>query len=193
MSNNIIYTPNLINEEYLAAYSPLPINFSFEEIRPFITIAESLWIVDILGKKLYNQLLEQVENNEVTPENSSLLLKIYPYLAVATTYEALPFIAYHMSDKGITKGKSDNSESINGTELSNIQNHMRAELDVLKKQLINFLREHKDCYPLYADTNCDCSVDYSCVSAFLDTSEKRNYYKQLLQSNRNSRLFSNNR
>lgn len=191
--SNIIYTPVLINNEYLAAYSPLPINMSFDEVRPFISIAESLWIVDVLGKKLYNQLLEQVENNEVTPENSSLLLKLYPYLSVATTYEALPFIAYHMSDKGITKGKSDNSESINGTELSNIQNHLRSELDVLKKQLINFLREHKDCYPLFSDTNCDCSVDYNCVSAFLDPLEKRNYYKQLLQSNRNSRLFSNNR
>lgn len=191
--SNIIYTPVLINNEYLAAYSPLPINMSFDEVRPFISIAESLWIVDVLGKKLYNQLLEQVENNEVTPENSSLLLKIYPYLAIATTYEALPFIAYHMSDKGITKGKSDNSESINGTELSNIQNHLKSELDVLKKQLINFLREHKDCYPLYSDTNCDCSVDYSCVSAFLDPLEKRKYYRTLLQSNRNSRLFSNNR
>lgn len=193
MSNSLIYTPNLINEEYLAAYSPLPFNYQFDEVRPFISIAESLWVVDVLGKKLYNQLLEQVEENNVSQENSSLLLKIYPFLSVAVCYEALPFIAYHMSDKGITKGKSDNSESINGTELSNIQNHMRAELDVLKKQLISFLREHRECYPLYADTNCDCSVDYSCVSAFLDPSEKRNYYKQLLQSNRNSRLFSNNR
>lgn len=192
MQENIIHTPILINNEYLAAYSPLPINYSFEEIRPFVTIAENIWLVDVLGKKLYQELLEQVGENEVTPENSTLLLKIYPFLAVAVCYEALPFIAYHFTDKGITKGKSDNSEPITTTEITNIQNHLHTELSVLKQMLKSFLKEHKDCYPLYIDDGCDCNIDLTQnCHCLLDCKSKRQYYKQLLKNNRFSRLFSN--
>lgn len=192
--SEIQYTKVLINEEYLKAYSPLPLNYQMEEIRPFITIAESIWLVDVVGKKLYSQLIEEVDNNNVTPENATLLLKIYPYLAVAVCYESLPFIAYHFDNKGITKGKSDNSDSITGTELSNIQNHMKAELEVLKGMLEDFLREHADLYPLYSDSNCKhssnggiCDVPW----AMLDNTNKKVYYRSLLK-NKNTRLFSNN-
>lgn len=187
------YTKVLINEEYLKAYSPLPLNYKMDEIRPFITIAENIWLVDVVGKKLYSKLLEEVDNNNVSPENATLLLKIYPYLAVAVCYEALPFIAYHFDNKGITKGKSDNSDSITGSELSNIQNHMKAELEVLKGMLVDFLRENTDLYPLYSDSNCSHSSNgiADCAWAMLDNTNKKTYYRSLLK-NKNTRLFSNN-
>lgn len=187
------YTKVLINEEYLKAYSPLPLNYKMDEIRPFITIAENIWIVDVVGKKLYSQLIEEVDNNEVTPENATLLLKIYPYLAVAVCFEALPFIAYHFDNKGITKGKSDNSDSITGSELSNLQNHMKSELEVLRGMLEDFLNENSDLYPLYTKNSCNHSSTNicDCAWAFLDNSNKKQYYKSLLK-NKNTRLFSNN-
>lgn len=158
--SDIYITPTLINDEYLAAYSPLPVNYNYDEIRPFITIAESIWIVDILGKQLYQELLEQVQNNDVTDVNSTLLLKIYPYLAMAVTYEALPFIAHHFSEKGITNGKSENSEPISNVQMVNIQNHIRTELEVLKRMLKDFLDEHAECYPKYCAKNaCKCNDD----------------------------------
>lgn len=200
--SNIYYTQNLINNEYLAAYSPLPVNYNFDEIRPFITIAESIWVVDILGKKLYNELLKQVEDNNITEANSTLLLKIYPYLAMAVTYEALPFIAHHFSEKGITNGKSDNSEPISNVQMVNIQNHVRTELEVLKRLLKEFLEDNKDSYPLYATHNCTYSND-ECVwvdmvwngidaSAVRDM-RWRSLKKNILNSpNANLRLYSNN-
>ena len=125
--SDILYTINLINEEYLKAYSPIPVNFNYDEIRPFVTVAERIWVSDIIGCDLYEELLSQVEKDEISEENSTLLLKIYPYLAMAVTYEALPFIAYHFSEVGITAGKSDNSEPITNAQLTNIQNHLRTK------------------------------------------------------------------
>ena len=191
--SDLQYTKNLINEEYLKIYSPLPLNYQMEEIRPFITIAENIWVVDVVGKKLYAQLLEEVDTDTVSPENASLLLKIYPYLAVAVCFEALPFIAYHFDNKGITKGKSDNSDSITGTELSNLQNHMRAELEVLRGMLVDFLNDNVELYPLYSQSSCKhsstgiCDVPWS----MLEGSNKKAYYKSLLKG-KNTRLFSNN-
>lgn len=68
----------LMNKEYLKEYSLLPINFNTDEIWNFIPLAEQLHIVPIIGQEMYKELLDQVENNEVTPENASLLLQIYP-------------------------------------------------------------------------------------------------------------------
>ena len=160
--SNIYYTRTLINNEYLAAYSPLPVNYNYEEIRPFITIAENIWVSDILGKKLYDELLQQVEDNNVTPENSTLLLKLYPYLAMAVTYEALPFIAHSFTEKGITNGRSDNSEPISNVQMVNIQNHIRTELEVLKRMLKEFLEDNKDKYPTFKSTACSYHSD-DCV------------------------------
>ena len=203
MSENILYTINLINEDYLKAYSPIPVNYNYDEIRPFITVAERVWIADILGEKLYEELLDQVEKDEISEENSTLLLKIYPYLAIAVIYEALPFIAYHFTEVGITQGKSENSEPISNEQLTNIQNHLRTELEVLKRMLIEWLNAHSECYALYCKNNIKCADDI-CVYAdmlWMDMDTRkvkemrwRNLYQTLKNNpNVNIRMYGSNR
>lgn len=203
---DIYLNPILIDFEYFSAYSPVPTNYNWDDIRPFVNIAEEVWLVDILGRKLYNELLEQVQENNLSGENSTLLLKIYPYLSMAIVYESIPFLAYNINEKGITKGKSENSEPVTNTEIINIQNHLRTQLEVLKKMLKSFLNEHSECYPLYdADDTC-CNYnelsDCDAFALFLWNSstlnvdnEKRwyNYYNKMKNKpNANVRLYSNN-
>ena len=203
---DIYLNPTLIDFSYFAAYSPVPTNFNWEDIRPFVSIAEEVWVVDIVGRKLYNELLEQVATNTLTGENSTLLLKIYPYLSMAIVYEAMPFLAYSITEKGITKGKSDNSDSITNSEMSNIQNHIRTQLEVLKKMLKNFLNENSDCYPLYQyDDDCCSSADIDDCGSFalflwnanrIDAHRELKWYnfyqKMKSKPNANIRLYSNN-
>lgn len=153
----IYISPSLINEEYLKAYSPIPLNFNWDNIRMFCNIAEEIWIVPIIGRALYDELIEQVNQNNVTDVNSSLLIKIYMLEAMAIVYESLPFIRSHISEVGITLGKSDNSDSISSTDTNNLLNHLRSQLEVLKSQLKEFLDKNKDCYPLYRSDDDCCS------------------------------------
>ena len=205
---DIYLNPILIDFNYFSAYSPVPTNYNWEDIRPFVSIAEEVWLVDILGRKLYNELLEQVANNNLTGENSTLLLKIYPYLSMAIVYESMPFLAYNINEKGITKGKSDNSEPVTNTEITNVQNHIRTQLEVLKKMLKSFLHEHKECYPNFDadDSDCTCDIDdcgdfavFLWNSERLDIQNERwmkwyNFYNQLKhRPNANVRLYSNKR
>ena len=106
----------LMNKEYLKEYSLLPINFNTDEIWNFIPLAEQLHIVPIIGQEMYKELLDQVENNEVTPENASLLLQIYPFEGLAIMEVSMPYIAYHITEVGITKGSSENSDSVTTNE-----------------------------------------------------------------------------
>lgn len=202
---DIYLNPTLIDFSYFAAYSPVPTNFNWDDIRPFVSIAEEVWVVDIVGRKLYNELLEQVQNNNLTGENSTLLLKIYPYLSMAIVYESMPFLAYSITEKGITKGKSDNSDSITNSELSNMQNHIRTQLEVLKKMLKNFLNENSDCYPLFKpDDDCCTTTDIDDCGAFalflwnanrIDAHRELkwyNFYQKIKNKpNANLRLYSN--
>lgn len=203
---DIYLNPTLIDFSYFSAYSPVPTNYNWDDIRPFVSIAEEVWVVDIVGRKLYNELLEQVQNNNLTGENSTLLLKIYPYLSMAIVFESMPFLAYNITEKGVTKGKSDNSEPISNSELINMQNHIRTQLEVLKRMLKNFLNENSDCYPLFkSDDDCCTTIDIDDCGAFalflwnanrIDAHREMkwyNFYQKMKQNpNANIRLYSNN-
>lgn len=145
----------LINKEYLKEYSPIPLNYNMDEVLPYTKIAELLWIKPILGELLYDELIEQVASGEITDANSTLLLKVYPAEAIGVVYEALPFVWSHISEVGITKGKSDNSDSINLTEVDYITKHLKAQLQARLDDLKDFLKSHYESYPLWVVTD-DC-------------------------------------
>lgn len=160
---DIVEVQTLITEEYFKTYSPIPDNYNIKEIKPYFHVAEKLWIEPIIGMPLYEELLDEVEKNEVTPENATLLLNIYPLLAFAITYESLPFVGYHLSQVGITKGKSEISESVSINDVNYISTQLRNQCETMKKLLKKFLDENAEHYPLYyADNNAECNCDDEC-------------------------------
>ena len=160
---NIVEVQTLITEEYFKTYSPIPDNYNIKEIKPYFHVAEKLWIEPIIGMPLYEELLDEVEKDEVTPENATLLLNIYPLLAFAITYESLPFVGYHLSQVGITKGKSEISEPVSINDVNYISTQLRNQCETMKKLLKKFLDENAEHYPLYyADNNAECNCDDDC-------------------------------
>lgn len=160
---NIVEVQTLITEEYFKTYSPIPDNYNIKEIKPYFHVAEKLWIEPIIGMPLYEELLDEVEKDEVTPENATLLLNIYPLLAFAITYESLPFVGYHLSQVGITKGKSEISEPVSINDVNYISTQLRNQCETMKKLLKKFLDENAEHYPLYyADDNVECNCDDEC-------------------------------
>ena len=160
---NIVEVQTLITEEYFKTYSPIPDNYNIKEIKPYFHVAEKLWIEPIIGMPLYEELLDEVEKDEVTPENATLLLNIYPLLAFAITYESLPFVGYHLSQVGITKGKSEISEPVSINDVNYISTQRRNQCETMKKLLKKFLDENAEHYPLYyADNTVECNCDDEC-------------------------------
>lgn len=160
---DIVEVQTLITEDYFKTYSPIPDNYNIKEIKPYFHVAEKLWIEPIIGMPLYEELLDEVEKDEVTPENATLLLNIYPLLAFAITYESLPFVGYHLSQVGITKGKSEISEPVSINDVNYISTQLRNQCETMKMLLKKFLDENAEHYPLYyADNNAECNCDDEC-------------------------------
>lgn len=149
----------LINEKWLKEFSPIPLNYNLKELHNYIKLAESIWIEPLIGFQFYDELLNQVADNDLSEENSTALVEaIYPYLGFAVAYEALPIMWAHISEVGITKGKSDNSDSLDLKDMTYFQQHLRNQVEARKDYCKKWLCEHYQFYP-YLDVcgcNCDC-------------------------------------
>lgn len=162
MATEVIKPYTLINEAYFKEFSPIPDNYNIKDIEPYFKVAEEIWVKPLIGVPLYENLLEEVNTNNVSPENSTLLLMLYPYLAFAITHEALPFISYHLSEVGLTVGHSDNSTAAPVSGINLISTRLRSTLETLKSNFKKWLDEHSDNYPLYKPNICECVQSSSC-------------------------------
>lgn len=172
---------NLINSKLLKEFSPIPLNYDTAEIKNYISLAQDIWVRPIIGDDLMDELLEQVTEDKLTDENSTLLVEaIYPYLAFAICLEALPFIWSHVSQVGITLGKSDNSDSISLKDVTYVESHLRRQTEVRKDFCIQWLDSHFSSFPLYHPSDCNCSTCCSDKGKL----NKPNPYFQLYSTNR---------
>lgn len=129
------------------------------EIKNYIGVAEKIWVKPLIGYDLFDEIEEQVENNEVSPEIATLLTEggLWQYLSFATCLEALPMIWSHISEVGLTKGKSDNSDSLTLRDITYVSQHLRNQVEVLKDQLKKWLCEHNNIFPTLDCCSCGCS------------------------------------
>lgn len=152
----------IINEKFLKKYSPIPLNYNMAEVMNYVDIAEKIWLLPVLGYEWYDELEDQVRNNNVSEANATALSEaIWPYLGFAVAYEALPSLMYHVSEVSITKGHSDNSDALDLKEITYYQQHIRNQVEVRKDYLKNWICSHYQYYPLadVCSCNCDCCND----------------------------------
>ena len=150
---------NIINDKYLKEFSPIPLNYNTKEVKNYVEVAQIIWVRPILGDAFMDEIEYQVEKNKVSDENSTLLVEaLYPYLAYATVLEALPFIWAHISEVGVTLGKSDNSDSLSLKDMTYVQNHIRNQVEARKDFLIKWLDERAESFRLYHPSNCCCDA-----------------------------------
>lgn len=148
----------IINEKWLKEFSPIPLNYNMKELHNYIKLAEVIWLEPLIGHDFYEELLEQVSTNSLTDENSTALVEaIYPYLGFCVAYESLPIIWAHISEVGITKGKSDNSDSLDLKDMTYVSQHIRTQIEARKDYLKKWLCERSEIFPTIDCCACSCS------------------------------------
>ena len=181
-----VYQDILFNERLLKEFSVLPLQYNTDEVKNFCKLAEVTWLLEIIGEEWYQELLDQVKDNNLTPENATALVEaIYPYLGFAVSYEALPSMWLHVSEISVTKGKSENSEPATQKEMVYYEQWLRRQLEARKDYLISWLCQRRDYYPLLPDKTCDCGCGCSTSSCGCD-----NHYGKLNNPNPMKLLYS---
>lgn len=146
--NEYIQTP-LISEELFKVHSPVAQSTDITDFVPYICIAQELYIEPVLGTLLTSRLKEQIVSDSLTPANSDLIVRIAPALAFYAVYQALPFHWASIVNKGITIRESENSKSVNISDVAQLRRWIKDDADILRSQLIDFLSKCKNEYPLW--------------------------------------------
>lgn len=139
----------LITESLFKQCSPVTSNTNIFEFVPYIGIAQELHIEPLLGEQLMLELKAQIEANNLSPENSDLLVRIAPALSFYAVYQALPFHWATIVNKGLTIRESENSKGIDIKDLAQLRQWIKNDADTLKNQLYDFLVANKADYPLW--------------------------------------------
>lgn len=148
----------LITEELLKLYSPISKNVGIDKVYAYIHLAQPYFIEPILGTPLLEELQQQIEDDDLTPENKALILKIAMPLAMWTSYLALRSLTYSITAKGITLEDSDNSRSINEKELGEYILSLKNQSEMATELLIKYLCNCRELYPLWRPSKeCNCS------------------------------------
>ena len=87
---------------------------------------------------------------------TALAEAIYPYLGFCVAYEALPFIWAHISEIGLTKGKSEWADSISLKDITYVQSHLRTQVEARKDFLKKWFCEHNQSFPTLDQCGCGC-------------------------------------
>ena len=147
----------ITSEELLKLYSPLSKNVDVDKIYPYLHLAQPFYIEPILGTALLQELQFQIESDTLTVENKALVLKVAPVLAYYATYLAMRSLTYSITEKGMTKERSENSESINERELGEYILSIKNQAEMYADVLIKYLCRCALSYSLWRpDEDCHC-------------------------------------
>jgi len=112
----------------------------------------------ILCNDLYNEILDQIENDSLTTENEILVedylkdylvFKIYADYVITANYLATP--------SGFRIQLDQNSKELTDSQMGMIIEKAKSDANYYQDELVGFLTENKDDYPLWKDSRCGCS------------------------------------
>ena len=155
MPNNKIL---LMSTDYYKRNSVVNLNVDSELLKPQIIKAQNMNIERILGSNLFNVVLSAVESSTVTARLVTLLEDyIQPALIEWTTYTALPYLNYKITNKSVSKKSSDNSESSSMNEINFLRQDIRDDAEYLSERMTKFLEANLETYTEYDNGNTECN------------------------------------
>ena len=140
----------IVGTDTVKRFTPIQQNVEDNLIIPYIIKVQDTHIQDKLGTDLYDKIITDIDNNQLSGDYITLVTKyITPCLVEWTFYEVLPFINYKVTNKSVVQG---NSEFASETDLNDIQYLRSVARDMAEfytNMLVGYLREHSNLYPEY--------------------------------------------
>lgn len=144
-----------IDDEYLKTYTPLGKSIDVDQIYPFVSEAQNIYIQDLLGTPLYNYLEYKLYSGLTfstpyfTQKEIDLVNICSKALAYWTIYLALPHLAIQIRNIGVARATSDNTTVSTVQELKYIREEMSNLAEFWNQRVINYICENSQDFPLY--------------------------------------------
>ena len=152
----------LISTDYLKSNTAISGNVDVDNLKPFISQAQDIYIQELLGSALYNQILDEVElsGNSVSATTASLLALIAPCLAFYTLSLALPFQLIQIKNKGLVKNSNPatGAASAELREMTYLVENTNNTAEFYGQRIVKYLCNHSEDYPAYSNQGSDPDI-----------------------------------
>ena len=147
-------TALFIKREDLVRNTALGGNVDTDKFIQFIKIAQEIHIQNYLGTKLYDKISSDIIAGTLTGNYLSLVTSyIQPMLIHFGMMEYLPFAAYTIANGGVYKHQSENSASVDKTEVDFLIEKERKIAEFYVRRFVDYMTFHQNDFPEYNQNN----------------------------------------
>jgi hypothetical protein len=138
MSRNILF----ISVDTIKDRTGLHFNVDPKLVFPDILFSQDSQILPALGSSLYNRLQTGIENNDLNPNEQTLLDEyIAPALVYFTMAELPVALSFQFYNKGVIRKTDTNQSEPSASELAEIADRYQTRAEYYKQRLIKYLKE----------------------------------------------------
>jgi hypothetical protein len=148
--------PLLITTEQVRELTAFSKNVDDDRLKPSLFYCQDNFVANALGAELYTQILDQVEANNLSPANETLLngndrdlSGIRVMLAHYAAWHSVMYVSYAITQKGLVKRFDPNSDTATQDDVNSLRSNMLTNAESYKRNLIAYLDKHTSDYPLY--------------------------------------------
>ena len=142
----------LITREELLERTPLGGNIDNDKITPHILTAQDIHVQNILGTKLYDDIVLQVEDGSIAGDNLLLWEKyIKPVLCHYAASDFYLFHAYTIANGGVYRHQSENSFTPDLSEVQVLHDEQKNKAVHYRSMIVDFLCHYSYKYPAYTE------------------------------------------
>ena len=133
-------------------------NVDPDKIIQFVEVAQDTHIQNYLGAKLYHKMQELILDNTISDAGNAdykTLLDEYikPMLIWFTQSDYMPFAAYQVSNGGVFKHRSENSDSITTEELNILVRRATETAEFYTRRFMDYMDHNSHLYPEYLESS----------------------------------------
>ena len=140
----------LISKKDLQEYTSLNANTDVDKVIQFVLIAQQIWIQQYTGSKLLTKIKTDITNSALSGNYITLVATyLKPMLIHYTMVEYLPFCAYTISNKGIYKHSSENSEIVSKEEVDYLIEKEKRIAESYSQRFLDYICTNQNLFPEY--------------------------------------------
>lgn len=148
-----------INRTDLVRNSIIDGNLDSSKLLQHIKIAQEIDVQEIIGTNMYDGLTDAIVNGIDLPENARwktiLDQFIVPMLIWFGQANFYPFAAYSIANGGVYKHQSENSQSVDKSEIDFLVEKARTNAEWYSRRFIDFMNYNQADYPEYNNNKND--------------------------------------
>jgi len=138
MSQALFISPDFIKEN-----SSINGNVDDKYIKTTIYLAQKLYLIPILGTTLYNEINDEIVNNTLSADNTTLLTDyVDDCLLYYVLSEGISLFTYKIENKSVVKKNSDNSQPIDSEEVQILRDDYKNKAEYFGQRVTNYLCEN---------------------------------------------------